>query len=60
MQNLKYETNELVYKTETERQTPKTNIWLSKGGAGVGQINTLGLKYTHYYIQNSIRQGPTV
>ena len=28
---LKYEKNELIYRTETDSQTQKTNLWLSKG-----------------------------
>ena len=28
---LKYDTNELIYKTETDSQTSKTNLWLPKG-----------------------------
>ena len=28
---LKNDTNELIYKTETESQIYKTNLWLSKG-----------------------------
>ena len=31
MQNLEYDTNELVYKTETDSQIQKTNLWLPKG-----------------------------
>ena len=34
MWNLKYGTNELVYKTETGSQTQKTNLWLPKGKGG--------------------------
>ena len=35
MWNLKNDTNELIYKTEIDPQTWKTNLWLSKGkGAG--------------------------
>ena len=31
MQNLKKkDTNELIYKTETDSQTSKTNLWLTK------------------------------
>ena len=30
MWNLKNDTNELIYKTETESQTEKTNLWSSK------------------------------
>ena len=38
MGNLKYETNELIYKTETDSQSEKTNLWLAKG-KGCGRIN---------------------
>ena len=31
MRNLKYDTNEVVYKTEIDSQTQKTNLWLPKG-----------------------------
>ena len=31
MWNLNYKTNELIYKTETDSQTQKTNLWLPKG-----------------------------
>ena len=42
MWNLKNNTNESIYKTETDSQTQKTNLWLpkGKGGGGVeGEIN---------------------
>ena len=39
MWNLKYDTNELIYKTETDSQTQKTNLWLPKGKRGRGGIN---------------------
>ena len=32
--NLKYDTNELTYKTETDSQTEKTSLWLPKGKVG--------------------------
>ena len=36
--------NELIYKTETESQTSKTNSWLPKGKCVLGgQIKSLGL-----------------
>ena len=35
--NLKKKKNQLIYKTETESQIQKTNLWLSKGK--VGEIN---------------------
>ena len=29
MWNLKYDTNELIYETETDSQTSKTNLWMN-------------------------------
>ena len=40
MWNLKYDTNELIYKRETDSQTWKTNLWLPKG-KGVGDRDKL-------------------
>ena len=37
MWNLQLDTNELIYKTETDSQ--KTNLWLPKGKGGGGGIN---------------------
>ena len=35
---LKNDTNELIYKTEIDSQTQKTNLWLLKGeGGGINQ-----------------------
>ena len=31
MWNLKYDINKLIYKTEIDSQTEKTNLWLPKG-----------------------------
>ena len=37
MRTLKYDTNEVIYKTEIDSQTQKTNLWLPKGkGHGEG------------------------
>ena len=36
MQNLKHDTNEFIYKTETDSQTQKTNLRLPKGKVGRG------------------------
>ena len=36
MWNLKNDTNELIYKTETDSETQKTNLWLPKGKVGEG------------------------
>ena len=38
MWNLKNDTNELIYKKETDLKTEKTNLWLPKG-IWVGGIN---------------------
>ena len=34
MYNLKNDTNELIYETETDSRTSKTNLWLPKGKGG--------------------------
>ena len=31
MWNLKYDTNEFIYKAEIDSQTQKTNLWILKG-----------------------------
>ena len=35
---LKNNTNESIYKTETDSQTQKTNLWLPKGKGGRGNL----------------------
>ena len=40
MWDLKNSTNELIYKTETDLQTWKTNLWLPKGK---GERDKLGV-----------------
>ena len=50
--NLKYDTNEPFYRTETNSQT-KTDLWLPRGkgkGKGVGWTGSLGLIDANYYI----------
>ena len=51
IQNLKYDTNELIYETETDSQTQRTDLWLP-GGLGEGRTGSLGLADTNYYIQD--------
>ena len=34
MWNLKYDTNELIYETETDSQRYRTDLWLLSGGRG--------------------------
>ena len=36
MWNLKYDTNELIYETETDTQTLRTELWLPKKEDGLG------------------------
>ena len=48
MWNLKKDTNELIYRTEIDSQTLKTNLWFPKGtGEGLGWIKGLGLVYAN-------------
>ena len=50
---LKNDTNELIYKTETDLQTSKTNLWLPKGKrGGVGINQEFGINiHTLLYIR---------
>ena len=51
MWNLKYDTNEPIYKTETDSQSERTDLWLPRGrGVGEGRTGSLGLAGTNYYI----------
>ena len=36
MWNLKHDTNELIYRTETDSQTQRINLWLPRGKVGGG------------------------
>ena len=59
MWNLKYNTNEHIY--ETDSQTYRTDLLPRWVGAGEGKIGSLGLADANYYIQNGLKkQGPTV
>ena len=68
MWNLKYDTNELIYKTETDPQTQRTDEDGSQeeGGVGEGWIGSLGLADTMLYIayiyiyRMDKQQSPTV
>ena len=51
-QNLKYDTIELIYETETDSQTQRTDLWLPKEGVGQGWIWRLVLVDANYYVQN--------
>ena len=61
--NFLNDTNELIYKTETDSQISKTNVCLPKrkhGGKGEGQSRSLGLTYTDAIYKIDNQQGPTV
>ena len=40
----KNDTNELTYKTETDVQNSKTNLWLQRGNVGVGGRDKLRVR----------------
>ena len=53
MQNLKYDTNKLIYKIETDSQAWRTNLWLPKrkgGGRGINLEFEIG-RYTLLHIK---------
>ena len=50
--NLKYDTNELIYETETDSQTHSTDLWLPRGTVRERWIRSLGLADINYYIKN--------
>ena len=59
--NLKNDTNELIYKVESDLQILKTNSWLPKGKHGRGHKSGAWGEHTYttiYKIDN--QQGPTV
>ena len=39
MWNLKYDTNELIYKTETDSQTQRTDLWLPRRRGDGGRMD---------------------
>ena len=49
MWNLKYDTDELIYKTETDPQTYRTDLWLPRE-VGEGGSGSLGLVDANYSI----------
>ena len=45
-------TNELIYKTETDLQTQRTNLWLPGGKGGGGIVREFGIDmYTLLYLK---------
>ena len=61
MWNLKYDTNEIIYETETESQIYRTNLWLPKRRElGEGRTGSLGLADVTNIHRMEKQQGPTV
>ena len=55
MWNLKYDTNELIYRTDS--QTQRTDLWLPRGRVlGEGCIGSLGLADINYYMYVKLNQ----
>ena len=51
MWNLKHGTNEAIYRTETDTQTQRSDLWLPRGGeGGEGRLGSLGLADVNYHI----------
>ena len=51
MQNLKYGTDEPIYKTETDySKTWRTDLWLPRGERELDALGVWGLVDTNYYI----------
>ena len=50
VRNVKSDSSELIYKTETDSQIRKTSLLLPEGKRRKAQIKSVGLTYTHYYI----------
>ena len=50
MCNLKYGTNEPIYKIETDSWTERTDLWLQREGGGEGWSGRLGWANANYYI----------
>ena len=49
MWNLKYGTREPIYKTETDSQIGRTDLWLSRGGGESEMDGAFGLTDANYY-----------
>ena len=53
MWNQKYGSDELIYKTETNSQAQRADMWLPRGrGEEEGGTGSLGLVDTNYYVEN--------
>ena len=52
MWNLKYSTNEPLYKKETDSQTYRTDLWLPSGKGKEGRTESLRLADVNYYAED--------
>ena len=53
MWNLKYNTNDPIYETETDSETERIDLWLPR--ARVGQVGSLEFADVNCYMQNGQR-----
>ena len=58
--NLKYDTNEPIYETETDSQTQRTDWGCQEDRVRAGRIGSLGLAEANCFIQMDKQQGLTV
>ena len=61
MWNLKYDTGESIYRTETDSETQRTDLWLPRERwVEEGNIGSLGLSDVNITYRMYKQQGPTV
>ena len=61
MWNLKYDTNEAIYKIETDSHTQRTDLWLSReGGWGRDGVDVWDQQMQTVIYRMAKQQGPTV
>ena len=59
MQNLKYDTNELIHKTETDSKTQRRDLWFPRGWEVVEEwFGSLWLTDESYHICNESTTRP--
>ena len=54
MWNLNYDPNELIYETETDSQTQRTDLWLPRGSGCWGRVDGMEFgisRYKLFYIE---------
>ena len=58
--NPKYDTKELIYKTETDTQTQRTDLWLPRGRRQRGEPGVWDLQKQTIIYRMDKQKGPTV